>query len=567
MTPLLRYRNPGAAARWLCEAFGFREHDSAQESDQHVKYILLGLGDSSVLVRPVSNSVFDDLMVEPSAVGGANTHVLYVTIPDAEAHCTHAKSAGAKVELEPQDDGLGGRFYTCRDPEGHLWSFGTNSYGRSSSMPASWQPDARVPAVVGLQAASGAQQARPIRRRSLTAAAILAALAAGWMLYESYTHSSFEGTTMTTGAVEPNGGKSEPMPLEPGRRLAAGDVASEAASRLEEERNRRLAAEGALADAAARLTDAAARLAEEREARVRAETTSAAAETKRAQDSTSAVEARQALQRLEGDLARERREAAAALGALQERLAQQMTQTAQDKEGAARALTASQQLLLEHKSAAERAQTELAAQRAQAANERSQQAAAAIAASAEAVAARDEAAQLERERAKQKEELEAAYTTLKAIRGELEALRATQQQPGRVEASQPETHVAAAEPQVALAPLVVAPPPPARPATPCAQAVQGKVRLGPKGSRAWPEGSLVRLCHGAETSVEPARCFDELMRGKISWGTGNTWTAANALMLCAGTRNARQTLDCFATSIAANETWASAINNCRLAKQ
>ena len=126
---------------------------------------------------------------------------------------------------------------------------------------------------------------------------------------------------------------------------------------------------------------------------------------------------------------------------------------------------------------------------------------------------------------------------------------------------------ASREPQVALAPLVVAPPPPARPATPCAQAVQGKVRLGPKGSRAWPEGSLVRLCHGAETSVEPARCFDELMRGKISWGTGNTWTAANALMLCAGTRNARQTLDCFATSIAANETWASAINNCRLAKQ
>jgi hypothetical protein len=78
---------------------------------------------------------------------------------------------------------------------------------------------------------------------------------------------------------------------------------------------------------------------------------------------------------------------------------------------------------------------------------------------------------------------------------------------------------------------------------------------------------LARLCHGAETSVEPARCFDELMRGKISWGTGSTWTVANALILCAGTRNARQTLDCFATNIAGNETWASAINACRLAKQ
>jgi uncharacterized glyoxalase superfamily protein PhnB len=558
MTPLLRYRNPGAAARWLCEAFGFREHDSAQESEQHVKYILLRLGDSSVLVRPVSNSVFDDLMVEPSAVGGANTHVLYVTIPDAEAHCTHAKSAGAKVELEPQDDGLGGRFYTCRDPEGHLWSFGTNSYG------ASWQPDGRVPAATGLKAARRGH--RPIRRRSLTAAAILAALAAGWTLYESYTHSSFEGTAMTSLAVEPSDGKSEPLAHQPGGRLAAGEVASEAATRLEEERNRRLAAEAALADTAARLTEAAARLAEEREAKLRAETTAVAAGAKRAQDSASLLEARQALRRQEEDLARERREAAAALGALRERLAQQMTQTAQDKEAAARALAASQQLIVEHKSAVERAQAELAAQRAQAANERSQQAAAAIAASAEAVAARDEAAQLERERSKQKQELEAAYTTLKAIRGELESLRAAQQQPRRVEASQPETQLAAAEPQAALAPLVVAPPPPERPATPCAQAVQGKVRLGPKGSRAWPEDSLMRLCHGAETSVEPARCFDELMRGKISWGTGSTWTAPNALILCAGTRNARQTLDCFTNSIAANETWASAISTCRLAK-
>ena len=57
------------------------------------------------------------------------------------------------------------------------------------------------------------------------------------------------------------------------------------------------------------------------------------------------------------------------------------------------------------------------------------------------------------------------------------------------------------------------------------------------------------------------------MRGKISWGTSSTWTAGHALILCAGTRNARQTLDCFADSIAANETWATAISSCRLAKQ
>jgi hypothetical protein len=96
--------------------------------------------------------------------------------------------------------------------------------------------------------------------------------------------------------------------------------------------------------------------------------------------------------------------------------------------------------------------------------------------------------------------------------------------------------------------------------------VQGKVRLGPNGSRTWPEASLARLCQGAEASLEPARCFDELMRGKISWGTGTTWKVGHAMMLCAGTRNARQTLDCFQSSITANEPWAAAISHCRPAK-
>src|SRR5262245_16833965 len=190
MTPVLRYRNPGAAARWLCEAFGFRERASAQESDQHVKYILLGLAESLVLVRPVSSSVFDDLMVQPGAVGGGNTHVLYLPVGDAERHCAHAKSAGAKIELEPQDDGLGGRFYTCRDPEGHLWSFGTKRYdlepsngpkagrGTGASM-------ANLPGAPSRSAIPGNGNGS-VRRRGLAAVTVLLALAAGWMLYQTY---------------------------------------------------------------------------------------------------------------------------------------------------------------------------------------------------------------------------------------------------------------------------------------------------------------------------------------------------------------------------------------------
>jgi hypothetical protein len=401
---------------------------------------------------------------------------------------------------------------------------------------------------------------------------------------------------------------------EAARRLAPPDVAGETAAQVAEEQTRRRAAEAA-AD------EAAAKLAQEQALRAAAETRSADAEAKLVELRTGAAEARQAAESQETDAARERREAKEALASLEQRLAEQTAESARDRESAAKALSSAQQALLEQKAASARAEAGLEAVAAEAARERAQAAAAAIAAGAEAAGARHDLTQLEQERARQATELEAAYLTLKAIRGEIEALRTAQEAKrrppseatpevaaaarqqlaqleqeharqgaeleaaysalnairGEIEAlraaqreakrqprGEPTPQVAAAEPPPALA---ATPPAPARATTPCAQAVQGKVRLGPKGSRAWPEGSVARLCHGADTSVEPARCFDELMRGKVSWGTGSTWTASHALMLCAGTKNARQTLDCFATSIAANEPWASAINSCRLAKQ
>lgn len=585
MTPVLRYRNPGAAARWLCDAFGFREHESAQESDHHVKYILLRLGDSGVLVRPVANSVFDDLMVEPSAVGGGNTHVLYLPIPDAELHCERAKAAGAKVELEPQEDGLGGRFYTCRDPEGHLWSFGTKDYGLGA--PPGVSTPLRRALAPTRPAPRGRHEKRSLLARSLAVVIMLGALSAGWMLYEAYTQGAFEaGTAMTTGTVER--GQSGSDPAAAGSRVSPREVAADAAVQLTEERSRRLAAESAFAEATAKLAEAQA-------LRLAAETRANDAETHLSQTSATAAEARQAAVALETEAARERRQAKEALTAAEQRLAEQLAETARDKETVAKTLRDAQQLLRDEKA---RAQAALEAVQAEAARERSRQAAAAIAASAEAAATRQQLAELEQAKGKQGSELEGAYSTLKAIRAELEALRATQAEarreatsgpaapvavvepqaahaPGaearREAAAEPAAPAAAVEPQAASATLTSAPPaavpPPARATTPCTQAVQGKVRLGPKGSRVWPEGSLANLCHGAETSVEPARCFDELMRGKISWGTGSTWTVSNALILCAGTRNARQTLDCFATNIAGNETWAAAINACRLAKQ
>jgi hypothetical protein len=383
---------------------------------------------------------------------------------------------------------------------------------------------------------------------------VLALVPAGWFLYESYSQNGFEVGAAVATATAPGGEViSERLAAEASRRQAAEEAASDAAAKLSEEKGRRLAAEAALAETGSKL-------AEEEGRRLAAENLSAAVDAKLAAESARASEARQAADRLQEALARERREAKEALSALQQRFTEQTAETTRDQHGSALALSSSQELIAEYKANTERLQARLEAVEAEAARERAREAAAGIAASAEAAAAREQVTRLEQAQAKQTDELEAAYATLKAVRSEIESLRSAQQ-----EAKHPPSEAGGGIATAAADPAAM--PAPARATTPCAQAVQGKVRLGPQGSRNWPEASLARLCHGAESSAEPARCFDELMRGKISWGTSSTWTAGHALILCAGTRNARQTLDCFADSIAANETWATAISSCRLAKQ
>ena len=142
--PVLRYQDAGHAARWLCAAFGFSEHRSAADASGDVSYILLTFGRGTLLVRPVSNSEFDDLMAQPDDVGEASTQVCYVAVPELDAHYRRARAAGARIELAPQSDGLGGSFYTCRDLDGHLWSFGTQVHRAATPMASRLKSGSRL---------------------------------------------------------------------------------------------------------------------------------------------------------------------------------------------------------------------------------------------------------------------------------------------------------------------------------------------------------------------------------------------------------------------------------------
>jgi len=99
-----------------------------------------------------------------------------------------------------------------------------------------------------------------------------------------------------------------------------------------------------------------------------------------------------------------------------------------------------------------------------------------------------------------------------------------------------------------------------RSTTACHDAVQGQIAWDYNGNTSWGRGNLERLCSGAETSVQPAKCFDQVMHRGVNWGSGTNWQWANALDLCEGTTDASATISCFERE--KRNGWQDAIETC-----
>ena len=79
-----------------------------------------------VMLGSVENGdEFGKLMVQPDEIGLRETKGVYLVVNDADAVYDTAKAAGAEMVLDIRDMDYGGRGFTCRDLEGHLWSIGT----------------------------------------------------------------------------------------------------------------------------------------------------------------------------------------------------------------------------------------------------------------------------------------------------------------------------------------------------------------------------------------------------------------------------------------------------------
>ncbi len=123
--PSLRYRNALAAIDWLCAAFGFEKHAVYAEGNT-VHHAQLTFGNGMIMLGSIDNeSEWGRRIVQPEEIGGRETQCAYVIVADADAHCARAKAAGAVIVDELETKEYGGAGYSCRDLEGHLWSFGT----------------------------------------------------------------------------------------------------------------------------------------------------------------------------------------------------------------------------------------------------------------------------------------------------------------------------------------------------------------------------------------------------------------------------------------------------------
>lgn len=114
--PCLRYENAPAMIDWLCKTFGFAPQLVVGDGIGDIAHAQLTLGTGMIMLGSARK--------DPAAPDGA-AQGPYVVVPDIDAICDKARAAGAEIVMAPRDEDYGGRSFSCRDPEGHLWNFGS----------------------------------------------------------------------------------------------------------------------------------------------------------------------------------------------------------------------------------------------------------------------------------------------------------------------------------------------------------------------------------------------------------------------------------------------------------
>ena len=124
--PSFRYLDAPAAIEWLCETFGFEKNLVVPGEEGQIVHAQLTLGDGMIMLgSELHEGPFGEILKPPRSLGGVVSASAYLVVDDPDAHYERAVAAGAEIVVAIQDESYGGRGFSCRDPEGHVWSFGS----------------------------------------------------------------------------------------------------------------------------------------------------------------------------------------------------------------------------------------------------------------------------------------------------------------------------------------------------------------------------------------------------------------------------------------------------------
>jgi len=120
--PTLNYRDAPAAIGWLEKAFGFEKKVAYDGPDGTIAHAEMRLGSDYIMLGSQKDDVFD---WKPPAQAGVSTQMIYLVIDAPDTLFKRAVDAGADVVRPLADTDYGSRDFSVRDPEGHIWNFGT----------------------------------------------------------------------------------------------------------------------------------------------------------------------------------------------------------------------------------------------------------------------------------------------------------------------------------------------------------------------------------------------------------------------------------------------------------
>jgi PhnB protein len=124
VTPFLSLKDASKAIKFYKEAFGAKEIEVHQSTDDRIMHAVLKIGDSLIMLADEFSESKCGI-ASPRSLQGT-TIVLHLYVEDADKVFQKAVKAGATVKMPIQDTFWGDRYGQVEDPFGHLWSIATH---------------------------------------------------------------------------------------------------------------------------------------------------------------------------------------------------------------------------------------------------------------------------------------------------------------------------------------------------------------------------------------------------------------------------------------------------------